>query len=207
MKTAKMTIQQALSLSLFKDILDEGELMQLGQRFGDADARYARLDIGQPFFSQWREKLEDRRGEIVLVVQNDEKRVLLHTKSFYPDGAFRLLTGGIKYGEPVLEALERETFEETGFKIISARLLSISFFEFLNKKKSVPFVSYIFLIASDRSNPEIQDVHERISGFRWVPLEQLEDTANLLQKLSGKWKDWGIFRAIPHEIAAEKLLT
>ena len=42
---------------------------------------------------------------------------LVHTKAFYPQGVYRLLTGGIKPGEPLLEALAREAQEETSLTL------------------------------------------------------------------------------------------
>ena len=48
-----------------------------------------------------------RRAEIVMVLPRPEG-ILVHTKSFYPEGTLRLPTGGVHRKEPILKAARRE---------------------------------------------------------------------------------------------------
>src|SRR3954464_1184387 len=66
----------------------------------------------------------DRYGEVCMVVRRPSGRVLLSIKTFYPRGAYRLPTGGIHEGEPVYDALLRETHEETGLETTVERFLA-----------------------------------------------------------------------------------
>ncbi len=194
---------------LFKTIVDGNELEELARTYGDLDIRWARYEFNEPYFRQWQKKMDDsheRRGEVVLVLQNEQGEVLLHSKSFYPDNSYRLPTGGIKYGESVRDALVRETFEETGMKMISERLFATLLYEFRHREQVVPFVSYIFQVTPDHCKPQTQDDRERISGFTWIAAAELESVAAHLKSLSQDWKEWGEFRALAHEIAAEKLM-
>jgi len=202
------TLEEIYSSSLYKNMLDAKELKSLKQHFGRIDIRHDVLELNEAYFEQWRLKVrerQERRGEIVLAALNGDRKVLLHTKSFYPNGIYRLPTGGIRFNEPVLDALQRETLEETGFKVIAPWLLAISLCEFCHEKERVPFISYIFKLSVDDDTPVAQDEHERITGFKWVPPEELDSVSIELTNLSGEWRDWGNFRAIAHKIVAEKL--
>ncbi len=204
------TLEEICSSVVYKNLLDAKELKSLEQHFGRLDIRHIVLEPNETYFDQWKLKIrerQERRGEIVLVARNRNNEVLLHTKPFYPNGIYRLPTGGIRFSEPVLDALQRETFEETGFKLISPWLLAISLCEFCHEKEKVPFISYIFMLTADHDTPVPQDEHERISGFKWVSPKELDRKSVELRSLSGEWRDWGSFRAIAHQIVAEKLNT
>ena len=59
------------------------------------------LEVGEEFLRNVREK-ERRMGiadEVVMVVPRPGGKVLLHTKSFYPPGTYRLPTGRLRLGE------------------------------------------------------------------------------------------------------------
>src|SRR5258706_8266241 len=59
-----------------------------------------------------------------MVVRRPNGKLLLSIKPFYPRGAYRLPTGGIHPGEPVFDALARETHEETGLRTEVRRFLA-----------------------------------------------------------------------------------
>jgi 8-oxo-dGTP pyrophosphatase MutT (NUDIX family) len=96
------------------------ELADLAARYGEplvVDAPIAD-DSDDPI------RRRDRYGEVCMVVRRPNGKVLLSIKTFYPRGAYRLPTGGIHEGEPVYDALLRETVEETGLETTVERFLA-----------------------------------------------------------------------------------
>ena len=160
-------------------------------------------------FELWEEKvLSDRRGEVVLVVQRADQEVLLHTKIFYPPGVYRLPSGGVSWDETVFDALQREVYEETGFTTCQERLLGLVSYEFQGDGRSIPFVSYVFLLTGIEGRPIVQDPDEQISDFCWLPVGELPAVAATLRSLeedSPGRQDWGRFRALAHEFVVERM--
>src|SRR5690242_15701485 len=69
--------------------------------------------------------MTDRFGEVCMVIRRPSGRLITAVKTFYPAGAYRLLTGGIHHGELVETALLRETQEETGLDVAVRRFLAV----------------------------------------------------------------------------------
>jgi 8-oxo-dGTP pyrophosphatase MutT (NUDIX family) len=192
-----------------EDLIDEGEIAALRRTYGPFPQRHHRLAVGSEHVDFWGEKvLQDRRGEVVLVVQRATREVLLHTKTFYPPGVYRLPSGGISWGESVMGALRREAYEETGLVGWSERLLGMERYRFENAHRSVPFVSYLFLLRGFEGRPASHDEKERISDFRWMAVSELATVAAALRSVAedrpGR-RDWGRFRALAHDLAYQTL--
>lgn len=189
------------------DLLDTKEIADLAQAYGPFPRRHQRLAVGEAHLDFWEEKvLRDRRGEVVPVIQRTAQEVLLHTKTIYPKGVYRLPSGGISWGEAVSEALPREVYEETGFVAQNERLLGIESYEFYNNERTVPFVSYVFLVPNVHGLPVVQDASERIAHFCWLPVAGLPLVATTLRTLpedSPGRQDWGRFRALVHDFVAQ----
>jgi len=140
-----------------------------------------------------------------LAIENSKGKFLLHTKAFYPKRIYRLPTGGIRFNEKVMDALARETYEETSLRIIKSTLLSVIKTWFNHEDNKIPFVSYVFHLFCKDGNPTPVDVEEDIAGYRWVDLSELSKSAGDLLSCKGKWKDWGRFRAIAHDLVVKRL--
>jgi len=110
------------------------------------------------------------------------------------------LTGGINFGEQVIDALYRETFEETGFNLVSFKLIALLLYEFRYLDDKIPFLSFIFHVIPDGTNPQVQDENENISEFRWINRREMDKIAQELRNLPDAWREWGVMRAIPHEL-------
>src|SRR6185503_11487916 len=67
----------------------------------------------------------DRYGEVCMVVRRPNGMLITAKKTFYPAGAFRLLTGGVGHGELIAAALLREVAEETGLEVVVRRFLAV----------------------------------------------------------------------------------
>jgi len=175
--------------------------------FGPLPAVHHRLDVGPRLFRDLAPApTRGRMGEVVLLLRRADGKVLLHTKSFYPPGTYRLPSGGIRPGEGVTEAARREAAEETGLSAREPRPLGLLTYTLRDGRRRCFFHSW--LVAADvEGEPNPGDGEEGIAGFRWVGPEELDRAAEALRALPPKWDGWGRFRALAHEAAARRLST
>src|SRR5215212_8462140 len=99
----------------------EIEIADLSARYGSPRRVAAELDGWQ--FSPL--TMDDRYGEVCMVVRRPNGKLITAKKTFYPAGAFRLLTGGVSHGELIAAALLREVAEETGLDVVVRRFLAV----------------------------------------------------------------------------------
>ena len=190
-----INMNRLLSLDEFTPLLNRTELSRLEREFPGFPVLHTEFEISEPF-NQYLLSKKARRGEVVFALQNPDLKILLHTKPQFPDGLYRLLTGGIDRDEPVLDALKREVYEETGFKTkgykfkgIVAALLSCG-------HDIHPFLSYTFVVPVN-GEPHVMDKSENISGFKWASRAELDRVYKQLIHLQ-QWPDWGLLRSLPH---------
>lgn len=193
-----------------KDRLDDAtraELQVLAGRYGIP--LLVRAHVGDAFFDPIRRP--DRFGEVCMVVRRPAGTLLVSTKDFYPPGAFRLPTGGISHGERVLDALLRETREETGLEAEVRRFLA--WIDYEGASGEVLFHTFAFLLDETAGRLGPLDPHERISEYREVAPGALRSVAESLERIApqlgreiqGDWSAWGRFRAVAHHAVAEAL--
>lgn len=125
----------------------------------------------------------------MLFIRRTSGTLLLHTKDFYPKGTFRVPSGGVRRRLALLDAVHRETFEETGLQVAVERFLAAVQSDFCWQERTVSLSSYLLLLRKVGGHLEVQDEHERI-------------TASHPENLPPAWREWGAFRAIPHRLAA-----
>ena len=202
--------------------IDPDELTLLQAQWGPAPVRRAALVVDNPFLTGDHQLLtsDRRRAEICYVMHRGDPAdgVLLHIKTFYPADAFRLPTGGIHVGEPVMETLAREIFEETGLTVGEGknlvkvqRFLGVLAYDLHHRSlgETLPFATYHFLVQmpfESELNP--QDEEESIGGWQWRPARELSQVADALEAVhlrSDVWGDWGHFRALSHRFVAEAI--
>jgi len=164
-----------------------------------------KIEIGEGQLREWLETFRDKPGEVVMVILRPGGKVLLITKDFYPPGAYRMPTGGMHHRETPEEALVREAKEETGFRVNIERNLGTIHWVFRSGDRGIEYYSHVFLISEIADEPIAEDEHERITGFREVDIRELGSIAEELRNLTGRWHDWGVFRAIPHEVVYREL--
>src|SRR5205823_929597 len=111
----------------------EAEMAALARRLGAPIVRDVALDdiafdpVGNP----------SRFAEVCMVVRRPTGNVLLSIKTFYPRSAYRLPTGGIDRDEPILDAVLRETLEETGLAVEVGRFLAaLTYFGWRNNGRA-----------------------------------------------------------------------
>ncbi len=211
-----MPLQPSLDRSL-----DPIEIAELTQQWGSPPIRQVALAVDAPFLTGENQLLtkNGRRAEICYVMHRGDPSagLLLHIKTFYPPGAFRLPTGGIQVGERVLHALEREILEETGLplgnapdQVVLNRLLGILSYDLMHRELGpVEFATYFFLVQM----PPAAELHpldedEHIGGWEWCTPDGLGQVAGVLDTVyirSSIWADWGHFRAAGHRFVADLL--
>ncbi len=190
-------IKEGFNTKLFK---------QIRKQFGPFQHHHIEMTITSEMMFNLLKKIKkkSRPGEVVMIIPNKAGRIWLHTKATYPDGVYRLMTGGLYPHELPQHAFYREVIEETGFQVKIERCLAIISYNFLTTNKAtIPFTSYLFLTVPVEGRPIPIDTNELITDFKVV--KNLSDTAQHLSKLNGKYADWGDFRAVAHQVASKCL--
>jgi ADP-ribose pyrophosphatase YjhB (NUDIX family) len=184
---------------------DGAEEQALITRYGPTVQRDCRFDLdGTGYAYWWQTTALVRRAEVVMVVQRPDGSLLLHAKGHHPPGTYRFPTGGIFWGEGVLDALDREQKEELGVCLPVTAMPAIIRYTLRYDERAIPFASYLFLLrADDDTTPVARDPTENISEFHWVPYANIPAVAEHLRGIIRAWGDWGPFRAISHDLLAE----
>jgi 8-oxo-dGTP pyrophosphatase MutT (NUDIX family) len=158
----------------------------------------------------------DRYGEVCMVIRRPNGTLLLSIKTFYPRGAYRLPTGGIHPGEPIFDALVRETNEETGLETEVRRFLARIAYHSADAPAGVPlFHTFAFLLDETGGTLGALDTTEQIEDWRETRVAELPRVADFLDDLraqgtmdiGGDWRAWGKFRAVVHRVVADALET
>ena len=186
--------------------VDPEEYDLLNRKLGPAVRRTCDVAMSPTGLDYWLKVVQEgRRGEVGMVILRPSGRVLVHTKDFYPGAVFRIPTGGISWGESVLDALKREVWEETGLTAEVLRFLAVVEYRFADGARELPFVTYLFLLRHAAGTPLPQDSEEQIARFDEVEIPDLLRLAEILEGLKDDWAEWGQFRAVAHRLAAELL--
>lgn len=185
----------------------ERELEHLAREYGKP------LDIEAEVFPGFDDPIRkrDRVGEVCMVIRRPNGKLLLSIKTIYPRGAHRLPTGGVGVGEPILEALLRETHEETGLRVTVRRFLALITYRVAGEKAPV-FHTFAFLLDETGGTLGVLDEKEQIEEYIEVDPAELSRVADRLASLPetdrgavGSWRDWGRFRAVVHRAVREAL--
>ncbi len=196
--------------ALSQEIQDE--LAQLAHSYGEPIVRTVDLGISTAFDPL---NKTDRYGEVCMVVRRRSNgHLLTMIKTFYPQDAYRLLTGGINFGENVYDALLRETHEETGLQVDVKRFLAAIAYELNSEHETPVFYTFAFLLDESGGTLGAIDESERVEAFREIEVKDLPALAEHLRHIrhessrhiGGNWHDWGNFRAVVHEAVYEALL-
>jgi ADP-ribose pyrophosphatase YjhB (NUDIX family) len=186
------------------------EIAELAARFGEP--RRVEILI-RPFFDPVQRP--DRFAEVCMVIRRRNGKLPLSIKTFYPRGAHRLPTGGIHDGERILDALRRETQEETGLETDIKRFLAWITYRPESAPDGPPlFHTFAFLLDEVHGRFHTSDLEEQIEEWIEVEPAALADVADRLDRIAsapskdigGDWADWGHFRAIVHRVVREELI-
>ncbi len=206
----------------FKKSVEPAELVLLAEKWGPVAAQQYRLDVDDPFLTGNHQLLtsDRRRAEICYVMHRGDpaQGLLLHIKTYYPTGGYRLPTGGIHEGEQVEATLAREIQEETGLIVGAGNdqvqvqcFLGLVAYELVHRTLQCTdyFATYAFLVQMPAdASLDPQDPDENIAGWQWRPPADLPTVATTLENIGDSapdWADWGRFRALSHRFVAEAL--
>jgi 8-oxo-dGTP pyrophosphatase MutT (NUDIX family) len=173
--------------------------------FGCPAVEQIDIAVSRETLDYWRHLKDGRTAEVVLLVRRPNGHYLLHTKPFYPEGAFRLMTGGIHAGEDLIEAAMREAREETGLDVRPERFVGVLRERYVHDGEAFHFTSYLIELAELGGVLGVLDAHEQISGFREIAPCALAAVADDLERLPPAWRDWGMIRGPAHRLAARAL--
>jgi 8-oxo-dGTP pyrophosphatase MutT (NUDIX family) len=181
----------------------QNELNQLAKTYEQPVVQVADLAVSKLFDPL---NKTDRYGEVCMVVRRPNGKVLTMIKTFYPQGAYRLPTGGISHGEGVLAALLRETAEETGLQVKVRHFLAAVAYRTSITGEEPVFYTFAFLLDELGGTLTVLDESEQIADFREVEPANLIKVAEYLEQLGteysqylhGEIRDWGRFRAVIH---------
>lgn len=199
--------------------VDFEELALLQERWGPFPVEQVALAVGPPFLTGPNLLLTSsgRRAEVCYVMHRGDPSagLLLHIKTFYPSGAFRLPTGGIQQGESVEAALAREIDEETGLATGDGegyaqveRCLGVLAYTLEHATLgALAFATWHFLVRMPAgAEPAPRDASEQIGGWLWRRSSELEGVAARLEgETDPGMRDWGRFRALSHRFVARRL--
>ena len=176
---------------------NEKEFMELCKKFNtagqieDVTVRYK----NSSFFNKMKASiLRDRRGEVVFCVTRADDRIIAITCSEYPQGIFRIPTGGIGHGEDIVSAVYREVKEELGLDVEIHKFAGVLKIRFEHSDEHVMFYSYIFILTEKGGRLLLDASDDEISEVRVVNHDELAGIVEQLNSIEGKWSDWGKFR-------------
>lgn len=185
--------------------LDQGEITKLSLLYGEPIIKVVQLEADEYLFRSRSTRSQSKRGEVVMVVEKTKEQILLHRKTWYERGVYRLLSGGIDNGDTVEETLHRELHEETGLHGGAIRFLGLVTCELLFQSKDIQFDSYIFHIQNPQGRLRIPSTPEDISDIIEVPIDELPAVAENLRSIPPPRSGWGRWRAIAHDFTYEVL--
>jgi 8-oxo-dGTP pyrophosphatase MutT (NUDIX family) len=193
----------------------EAEIAALAARYGAPGRVSAELG-GAPFDPL---AMTDRIGEVCMVVRRPSGTLITAIKTFYPPGAFRLLTGGVGHGEPIEAALLREVAEETGLEVAVRRFLAVIEYHLApttdhrpptageggayhvgdlvpGPNRQYDFATFAFLLDELGGTLAAHDPAERIGAFREVAVAELPAMAEALDHVGERYAEeiggsWG----------------
>jgi 8-oxo-dGTP pyrophosphatase MutT (NUDIX family) len=194
-----------LTAPLTLPMIVSDEVAELSSRYGTPLYRAFHIQADEYIYAYRFNKSQDRRAEVVFAIEDDAGQLWVHTKQHYPPHIFRLPTGGVHWGELVVDGLLREVKEETNLPVEIVRFLGIIEYEFSYGNLVAPFASYIFHLRSTCVECPLIGPDEPISEFRAVSPHQIGQLAVDLRGLAGKRRAWGEWRALAHDLVHDTL--
>ncbi|MDI6828878.1 MAG: NUDIX domain-containing protein [Armatimonadota bacterium] len=171
-----------------------------------AQQEYYELRVTCNFLDDFKRRHAEKFEEVVLVLLRPGRRILLHTKAFYPTNVYRLPSGKIKKNESPIDAARREIYEETGLRPAEIKKIGEIMYLLRCDTNSQEFRSHIFLCSETSEQPQPVSENENIVEFKEIDAKELKNIAGLLSNLPCEWSSWGRLRAVAHEFVYYRLM-
>lgn len=167
--------------------------MQFGNRPPVRKIKIPCRDVN--FFYKMKQAIaKDRWGEIAFGVIRPDGNMVLVTCDEYPQGIFRIPTGGIGHQEDVGEALYREVKEELGVEVECVGFMAVLHILFTYEEEEEYFYSYLFVMRETGGCILKDAIEDEISEIMEVGLAEYEQVITRLEHIPSDWYDWGQFR-------------
>lgn len=196
------------------DMFINQQLATISRRFGTPHYHRVILPVASLFDPLGK---ADRYGEVCMVIRRPDGDLITARKRYYPPGIYRLLTGGIRHDEPILDALAREAHEETGLEVVTRRLLAVIDYRAREHRTQQVrrFFTFVFLLDEVGGTLGCVDPEEELESFGLIGVDDLPELVRRLEGLPpdedasirGRWRDWGRFRAVAHRLVYDLLRT
>lgn len=170
---------------------------KLNKKFGgNAKLKCVHLDFGsKKFFNSFkRTTVKDRCGEVAFALERKNGKFVVIRNSVYPEGVYRIPTGGIRFGESVLSALYREIGEELGVKVELKRFLGAVKYDISYGGEHLDFYSFVFRMKEISGNIIEDATQNEISEFAEADLGFLIKISEKLKEKGDSKGDWRSFR-------------
>ena len=190
-----------------ESILDEQEISRLAAEYGKPILRSLTIEADRYLYSSRKGRTHSKRGEVVMLIERPNDSLLLHRKGWYEKGVYRLPTGGIEWGEEIIEALQRELEEETGYHDGDQKFLGILDCNFVFQNSVIRFISYLFFLSDLSGSLRLPTSNEDISDFRDIAIVDLPKVAQDLRRVPPPRTGWGVWRSHAHDFAYELLVA
>lgn len=156
------------------------------------------LEFGEPAVERWEVPLTEsefvnvekhrergRAHDVSLVILNGHQAAVIR-KAGYPDGAYRIPSGGVHPEESFVDGALREAYEETGLSIKMEDYLLQVHANFVFEDAHVPWTTHVMLASPADGGVEIvpHDLDE-IEAARWMEWSELVDDVSPLLEGSG----------------------
>lgn len=115
-------------------------------------------------------------------LEYDNKFVLLHRLPHKVDGdTWGLASGKVEAGESDIEAMQRELYEETGYRASSSEIETLSIDDFISPRgDTVTFITHRVKLQKPHHVVIEEAAH---SEFRWVTIDEADAMDNLIHGL------------------------
>lgn len=179
-------------------------LSQFQKEYDELNDQFGRCSVlkdvtlnftNQKFFNEFKNKIKyDRVGEVAFFVERKNHKFIVIRTHFYPEGIYRIPTGGIQFGEGIMEALTREIGEELGLQTKINKFLGGVKYRINYKKDSLNYMSFVFWL-EELGGTILEDATEdEISQFKEAERADIELICKNLKSNKSNWKDWCSFR-------------
>jgi len=189
---------------------NEKEFIEICNRF-NAEPVIKEVDINygkSSYFNKIKYSIQkDRWGEAAFCIIRPNGKVIVVTCEEYPQGIFRIPTGGIGYGEDIIKAAYREAEEELGLKTEITAFAGVIKYSITHEDEVIRFYSYIFIMKETGGRLLLDATDDEVSEVREVGVAGLKEVVDRLKTLEGRWKDWGRLRYESSNAVLEYLLS
>jgi 8-oxo-dGTP pyrophosphatase MutT (NUDIX family) len=157
-------------------------LKEFEKAYGRPEEFYTSFEMNSREFKNLLASQKDGRSHDVTIFIRKDKKWVVNSKPWYPEGLYRIPSGGIRPDESIEAGALREAFEETGCKIKLKKYFIRIHVRFFNGNKSVDWISH--LVLADYISGELQpiDTHE-IKAVHLADRSEFKGFAAIMLKL------------------------